>query len=1098
MIQPEPEDLPKDNPKLEIAVFSNYGVTCKDEAKRRNSGTKKKAFKENYYLLLYVLFDTPSFVGSNSSEFDRHSEIEEHIEEEVSEIMTETMEQYMSKTRGEYRSGVARPKIDAKAQFELKGQFLKELRDNTFSGSKHEDANEHIEKVLEIVYLFHFPDITQDQIMLCAFPVSLTGAASHWLRNEPSGSITTWEVLKMKFLNKYCPPARITKKMEEINNFQQEPDESLFHAWERFKELLMKCPQHYLTDMQEVGCELCKGPHYTKDCPLKEEWKTLEEAYYIQFGTPFQPGGQYRAVGLGFYQRNNGNSSYPAQRETMEESLSKFMTESAKRREENSNIIKEIRASTDAAIRNQGASIKTLELKIGQMSKVLQERSFRILPISTETNPKDQVKSISTATADLSKIRRMETSLYTEAREVKILDAIDHNLPHKEKYLGSFTLPCFINNVCFDKALVDLVENVLVRIGIFVFPIDFIILDIPEDDDVPLIIGRPFLSTVHVKIDVFKRKVTLRDVREVDRYGNANLGYLCHFYDRGVCSYVRVFVMERNYGVTCEDKAKGCNSGTKMKTFEENCYLLPYARISLKEITPQLSFNHLAIPQARCVIDSLSDSNKNLNVEKFQGINKYEQFTILEEESIDSGLLDSTLLLLVLKLLMKVSLARTMLGSFLGLHILNGEQRGKKERVKSIALKAKKEYSDDETSTSGSDEEEYAMAVCLRTCLEPDEWIKDSGCSKHMTDNKSLFSTYKAYDEVLNKHTMKVKESLNVTFDKSPPPNKLSPLVDEDVGEEEAIENNTKVVNKSNKEDESIEVDEVVNIKESKNHPLEQVMGEIIPQLNQKYYQHTKAYLPRIHRSKAMDEKVRESYRRLESCLFHEGRFVTPSFIEVNNMLPTFQAIGLESFLTLDERPRFVTQFYHSLEVKRDEENNPYIEFKLGQFTFKLDSSQLSRIFQTPKALETFYTSKWSLDSLDDHPNSRFFGPKHDLVRKNITIPRTTQTQLQRDPNKLHIDDIRPDLRGWELFFRENFFCTLGNRDHVNACTTFMFYERVMNHLDISRNPIKEKGNRVASPSSSSSLSSSSDGNEAPSFLEFYKELSDNEDLTDA
>nr|GEY52985.1 retrovirus-related Pol polyprotein from transposon TNT 1-94 [Tanacetum cinerariifolium] len=36
--------------------------------------------------------------------------------------------------------------------------------------------------------------------------------------------------------------------------------------------------------------------------------------------------------------------------------------------------------------------------------------------------------------------------------------------------------------------------------------------------------------------------------------------------------------------------------------------------------------------------------------------------------------------------------------------------------------------------------------VCLRTSLEPDEWIKDSGYSKHMTGNKSLFSTYKAYD----------------------------------------------------------------------------------------------------------------------------------------------------------------------------------------------------------------------------------------------------------------------------------------------------------------------------------------------------------------
>ncbi|GJV16548.1 hypothetical protein Tco_1361871 [Tanacetum coccineum] len=41
----------------------------------------------------------------------------------------------------------------------------------------------------------------------------------------------------------------------------------------------------------QVGCELCKGPHYTKGCPLKEEGNTLEEAYYTQFGTPYQPSG---------------------------------------------------------------------------------------------------------------------------------------------------------------------------------------------------------------------------------------------------------------------------------------------------------------------------------------------------------------------------------------------------------------------------------------------------------------------------------------------------------------------------------------------------------------------------------------------------------------------------------------------------------------------------------------------------------------------------------------------------------------------------------------------------------------------------------------
>ncbi|GKA64990.1 reverse transcriptase domain-containing protein [Tanacetum coccineum] len=370
-------------------------------------------------------FKTLSSDELRSPNFNLFSD-QEYSEEEVAETMTETIEQYMSKTRADYGSGVARPKIKDKDNFELKGQFLKELRTNTFSGSDHEDANKHIEKVLEIVYLFHVPNITMDQVMLRAFPMSLTGAAIRWLRNEPTGSITTWDGLKTKFLNKYCPPARTTKKIEEINNFQQEPDENLYQAWERFKELLMKCSQHYLTEMQEVilfyngleiptrqildskgaipsktvadvkvaiqemaeysqkwhngtsgsrstetsdgltaiqaqlnnlgreikkvnekvyaaqvGCEQCKGPHYTKDCPLKEEGKTLEEAYYTQFGGPFQGGG-YRAAALGFYQRNNVNPSYQERRQSMEDTLSKFMSESAKRHEENSNLIKGI------------------------------------------------------------------------------------------------------------------------------------------------------------------------------------------------------------------------------------------------------------------------------------------------------------------------------------------------------------------------------------------------------------------------------------------------------------------------------------------------------------------------------------------------------------------------------------------------------------------------------------------------------------------------------------------------------------------------------------------------------------------------------------
>ncbi|GJY75980.1 retrovirus-related pol polyprotein from transposon TNT 1-94 [Tanacetum coccineum] len=74
---------------------------------------------------------------------------------------------------------------------------------------------------------------------------------------------------------------------------------------------------------------------------------------------------------------------------------------------------------------------------------------------------------------------------------------------------------------------------------------------------------------------------------------------------------------------------------------------------------------------------------------------------------------------------------------------------------------------------------------------------------------------------------MKVKESLNVTFNESPLPTKLSPLVNDDVGKEETIRKNTKIVNTNNEEDESIEVDKIVNIKESKNHPLDQVIRNL-------------------------------------------------------------------------------------------------------------------------------------------------------------------------------------------------------------------------------------------------------------------------------
>ncbi|GJS49861.1 retrovirus-related pol polyprotein from transposon TNT 1-94 [Tanacetum coccineum] len=76
---------------------------------------------------------------------------------------------------------------------------------------------------------------------------------------------------------------------------------------------------------------------------------------------------------------------------------------------------------------------------------------------------------------------------------------------------------------------------------------------------------------------------------------------------------------------------------------------------------------------------------------------------------------------------------------------------------------------------------------------------------------------------IVDDYSRKIEESLNVTFDETPPPSKTSPLVDDDLDEEEAIRKTEKKNLENVIEDETLEIDKIVNIKESRNHLLENV-----------------------------------------------------------------------------------------------------------------------------------------------------------------------------------------------------------------------------------------------------------------------------------
>ncbi|GJS27120.1 putative ribonuclease H-like domain-containing protein [Tanacetum coccineum] len=121
------------------------------------------------------------------------------------------------------------------------------------------------------------------------------------------GTINTWNLLKKAFIQRYCPPSMTAKQLEDIHNFKQEGDESLYQAWERYNDLLYKCPTHDINSHQ-------------KDCPLNKEVKQVEEVRYGEFRrtTPFNGsnGGKFHLGPPGYYTKIDNHPPYAERRQS--------------------------------------------------------------------------------------------------------------------------------------------------------------------------------------------------------------------------------------------------------------------------------------------------------------------------------------------------------------------------------------------------------------------------------------------------------------------------------------------------------------------------------------------------------------------------------------------------------------------------------------------------------------------------------------------------------------------------------------------------------------------------------------------------------------
>ncbi|WJX45921.1 hypothetical protein P8452_32768 [Trifolium repens] len=154
---------------------------------------------------------------------------------------------YAIPSQVEQHNSIAAPAIEAN-NFELKPSLLTVVQQNQFSGNPTGDPNLHLSIFLQYADTVKASGVSPEAIRLRLFPFSLRDRARAWLQSLPSNSVTTWDELKKVFLARYFPPSKTAMLRAQINGFKQKDNESLFEAWERYKDMIRLCPYHGLED----------------------------------------------------------------------------------------------------------------------------------------------------------------------------------------------------------------------------------------------------------------------------------------------------------------------------------------------------------------------------------------------------------------------------------------------------------------------------------------------------------------------------------------------------------------------------------------------------------------------------------------------------------------------------------------------------------------------------------------------------------------------------------------------------------------------------------------------------------------------------------
>ncbi|GJY72322.1 retrovirus-related pol polyprotein from transposon TNT 1-94 [Tanacetum coccineum] len=821
------------------------------------------------------------------------------------DVNTLTMEQYLALSRENQAPGVVKPKIGGNVNFEINSQFMSELRGNTFSRNKDEDAHNHIDRVLSIIGLFNIPESLKTQ------SCSDFSLYSYWSRKKMGGQTRP-------------------------RNYQYlgSPQKSLYpKAWERYNDLLYKCPTHDINSHQKVNI-------FYKGLSTMNR-QLLDSQGPIPGMTPAQALTTIQTMADHSQKWHDGTTSKNIGSSSSNDGLAALVNKL-------DNLGRDMKKIKE--------NVHAIQVRYGEFGRTTpfngnNKEKFRVGPpgyyTKTDNRPpygerRQSLKELLAKHHDSpKKLKNLHgISFLSDSQEENTND----QLPMKESNPGHFTLPCTID----------------------------------QTPNSTVILERPFLATVHAQISVFEkeisvgigdemvkdsvwsesgennetlslgrknglrfRKMIIEEMEEVlgndgeDSDDKTYNGHESNLKTRQICdNKCKVTFSEHDSEITKDGKVisrcirkKGLyvmKLGNKQKdqicltTIDENSTLqhrrLGHTNMRLvqllasKELVrnlPKLKFDqhfcddckmgkqthasHKAknvVSTTRCLELLHMDLFGPFAVQSYGGnrytlviVDDYSRYTwtrFLKDKTEAFDQLEIFSRKIQNQFGCSIVSIRTDHGREFDNEVQFGEfcnasgithNFSAPRTPQSNGVVEKKNRTLEEMSRTMFNEQSLPQKfwcnavdtstyilnrILIRAILgkTPYELLRGrkptldyfrvfgSKCfilntKDYLTkfDPKSYEGVFLGYSQnskayiILNKHTRKVKESLNVTFDETPPPSKTSPLVDDDLDEEEAI----KVTEKKNLEndivDETLEIDEIVNIKESRNHPLENVIG---------------------------------------------------------------------------------------------------------------------------------------------------------------------------------------------------------------------------------------------------------------------------------